>query len=271
MFVYYNLILDSPLDAIIPWVPFTLKEDGGLVCLEEPSTWDRVLAVQLHRSSRTFLCRQLPWKGNPGASSEQKAASFRLRWSMVGLCSSPTDDQLLLATDLLGILSCSHWTFLTFKCWTCCFKHFVLIRSPRGSELFSGLSATGLIACSFLPPAKASEESACHILSQGEGSVTSHLIPDHTFCHPTLPPIFSVWCQQGEHSSVTLHPGFKQLLCLDHLGSSFSEPSSKEMQISWVTFAKRKRILFEVPSTVTSQCFFFPKKNNSGVTRRIRK
>lgn len=36
MFVYYNLILDSPLDAvIIPWVPFTLKEDGGLVCLEK--------------------------------------------------------------------------------------------------------------------------------------------------------------------------------------------------------------------------------------------
>lgn len=27
------------------------------------------------------------------------------------------------------------------------------------------------------------------------------------------------------------------------------------MQISWVTFAKRKRILFEVPLTVTSQCF----------------
>lgn len=218
--------------------------------------------MQLHRNSRTFLCRQLPLKGNPGASSEQKAASFRLRWSMVGVCSSPADDQFLLATDLPGILSCAHWTFLTFKCWTCCFKHLCILEVQGVASCLADFPPLALLPVVFRLLLRLARKVLVTPLAR-ERALSPHTssLTTPSVAQPSPQYLVSgVWCQQGEHSSVTLHPGFKQLLCLDRLGSSFNEPSSKEMQISWVTFAKRKRILFEVPSTVTSQCFFLKKK-----------
>lgn len=209
--------------------------------------------MQRHRSSRTFLCRQLTLKGNPEPLQSRRPHPSDSGGAWWGVCSRPADDQLLLATDLPGILSCAHWTFLTFKCWTCCFKHLCILEVQGVASCLADFPPLALLPVVFrLLPWLARKV----FVTRLEGSVTSHLIPDRTFCRQTLPPIFRVWCQQGERSSVTVHPGFKQLLCLDRLGSSLNKPSSKGMHISWVTFAKRKRILFEVPLTVTSQCFF---------------
>lgn len=208
--------------------------------------------MQRHRSSRTFLCRQLTLKGNPEPLQEG-----RVPQTQVGHGG--------------GLLQASWWSvavgnrfarhfklcplnFLTFKCWTCCFKHLCILEVQGVASCLADFPPLALLPVVFRLLLRLATKVFATPL---EGSVTLHLIPDHTFCCPTLPPIFSVWCQREKRSSVTVHPGFKQLLCLDRLGSSFNEPSSKEMQISWVTFAKRKRILFEVPLTVTSQCFFF--------------
>lgn len=109
--------------------------------------------------------------------------------------------------------NCGHWIFLTAKCWTCCFKHLYILEVQGVVGCLADFPPSGLIACSFLPPANTSRESACHteeplardrVLSLRTSSLTSPFVT-----HP-LPPIFSVWClvSAGEHSSVTLHPGF---------------------------------------------------------------
>lgn len=132
MFVYYNLILDFPLDADIPWVPFTLK-DGGLVCLEELKN----RAFHMRESARHAASQELENFLVQTASFKEKSWSlFRAEGHILqtqvghggGLLQSSWWSVLLLATDLPGILSCAHWTFLTFKCWTCCFKHLCIFQ-----------------------------------------------------------------------------------------------------------------------------------------------
>lgn len=131
--------------------------------------WVECLPCALHELQKETL----------GLLQSGRPASVRRRWGVGAAPRRLAGYPLLLAADSPMNWNCGHWPFLTFKCWTCCFKHLYILEVEGASSGLADIFPLALLPIASVPCLfTLARKSACHteepwVLSPSTSSLTS--------------------------------------------------------------------------------------------------